>query len=135
MSEPFDRLGTPQDHLVGREVELAALDRFLAIAHSTGRARLIVGEAGVGKTRILQAAAALARGSGTRVLSASGVEFEADISYSGQNHLLHPLFDKLANLDSLHESALSVALGLGDGAAPQLLVVYNAALALRNECG
>jgi DNA-binding CsgD family transcriptional regulator len=64
------------------------------------------------------------------VLRASGVEFEAGISFSGLNQTLLPLLAELAHLTAAHRNALNVALGFGEGPAPDRLVVSNATLAL-----
>ncbi len=53
------------------------------------------GDPGVGKTELLNAAATIASAAGTRILRAAGVEFEAEISFSGLNQVLLPLFDAL----------------------------------------
>lgn len=52
--------------LLEREAERSALAAALAESRSTGRVVLVVGEAGIGKTRLLEAV--LGAGSGTRVL-------------------------------------------------------------------
>ena len=52
---------------------------------------LVRGEPGIGKTALLTAAARRARAAGRRVLSASGVESEIDLPFSGLHQLLHPL--------------------------------------------
>jgi predicted ATPase len=52
------------------------------------------------------------------------------VSFAGLNQILHPLFEGLRRLSAMHSRALSVALGLDDGPAPDRLVVSNAALAL-----
>ena len=59
----------PPDGLVGRERELAVLQEALRTAR-TGRSgvTLVVGEPGIGKTRLLDEAATIARAAGMRVL-------------------------------------------------------------------
>jgi DNA replication protein DnaC len=51
--------------------------------HADGEALLLLGEPGVGKTLLLDAAAKMASSAGVCVLRANGVEFEAEISFSG----------------------------------------------------
>jgi len=119
--------------LVGRDAELDRIDAFLAAARTDGGALVITGEAGVGKTELLSAASASASGTGTRVVQAAGVEFEAEMSYAGLNQVLLPLLAKLADLPAAHRDALNVALGFGEGQPPSRLVVSNAALMLLRE--
>ncbi|MFI9411529.1 ATP-binding protein [Nocardia gamkensis] len=116
--------------LFGRETEIRELSDFLDRAATEGDARLLVGAPGVGKTRLLQTAAVMAADKGMRVLTAAGVQFEADISYSGLNQILMPVIDGLDQLSAPLRDALTVALGLGDGDPPRTLVVCNAALGL-----
>ncbi|WP_432845782.1 ATP-binding protein [Amycolatopsis sp. CA-161197] len=117
------------DSLVGRGVALERIRGFLA-ATDRGGALLLSGAAGVGKTVLLDAVAEAAVASGSRVLRAAGVEFEADVSYSGLNQVLFPLYEAFGELDPPHADALQVALGFGSGAPPERLVVSNASLML-----
>jgi hypothetical protein len=91
---------------------------------------LVCGDAGVGKTALLDVAALHAEAAGTRVVRAVGAEFEAELGFSGLNLVLHPLLDGLPMLPPLHRQALSVALGLDAGSPSDRLVVSNAVLAL-----
>ncbi|MFD3457612.1 ATP-binding protein [Streptomyces sp. NPDC058691] len=115
--------------LVGRAKELDRIRAFLGAA-DRGGALLLSGQAGVGKTVLLNAVAEAASATGTRVLRAAGVEFEADVSYSGLNQLLFPLSETFGDLDDTHQEALRVALGFGSGASPNRLVVSSATLML-----
>jgi len=64
--------------LVGRDGELATLDALLREAMAgPGRAVLVAGEAGVGKSAVLRAFAERARTAGTRVLVGECTEIEA----------------------------------------------------------
>jgi DNA-binding CsgD family transcriptional regulator len=119
--------------LIGRRGEMATVRALIERARSEGEALLIFGEPGVGKTRLLDAAAHMAFSAGARVLRASGVEFEAGISFSGLNQTLLPLLAGLAHLTAAHRNALNVALGFGEGPAPDRLVVSNATLTLLRQ--
>ena len=90
----------------------------------------MLGEAGAGKTLLLDAAAHAASESGIRVLRARGVEFEAGMSFSGLNQALLPVLGEFSELTATHRDALNVALGLGEGQPPDRLVVSNATVAL-----
>lgn len=116
--------------LVGRDRELAALREFVDNARADGGALVVVGEAGVGKTALLEAVAAAAAVTGTRILRASGVEFEAEVSFAGLHQLLSPIAPQLAGLRPDFRHAISVSLGMEDGVAADRLALANAVLAL-----
>ena len=80
-----------QEQLLEREDELAALEELVEGARG-GEGRLVVleGAAGIGKTRLLQAARALARPRGLRVLTARGTELERDFPFALVRQLLEP---------------------------------------------
>ncbi|WP_326568924.1 LuxR family transcriptional regulator [Amycolatopsis rhabdoformis] len=123
----FDHDGV--DSLVGRGVALERIRDFLD-ATDRGGALLLSGAAGVGKTVLLNAVAEAAAERGSRVLRAAGVEFEADVSYSGLNQVLFPFYEAFGELEKPHADALQVALGFGSGPPPERLVVSNATLML-----
>lgn len=116
--------------LVGRESELERLAAFAADAGVAGGALLLVGEAGVGKSALLDAVTATAAQARARVVRAAGVEFEAEVSFAGLHQILHPLLDRLPVLDRTSRTALEVGLGLGEGPTPDQLTMTNATLAL-----
>jgi DNA-binding CsgD family transcriptional regulator len=127
------RSGRRGADIVGREDELRQVLAFLEVARMDGAALLITGEPGVGKTELLNAAASTASATGTRILRAAGVEFEAGISFSGLNQVLLPLLSGLPQLPAAQRDALNVALGFSHGGPPAQLVVSNAALVLLRE--
>jgi DNA-binding CsgD family transcriptional regulator len=98
--------------LVGRETESAGLGKLLDDARE-GRsgALLLRGEAGIGKTALLEHAATLA--AGFRVLRATGIESEAELPYATLHQLLRPLEDRIDRLAAPQADALRAALGLG----------------------
>lgn len=89
--------------MVGREVEQTELLAFVESA--TGRALVLRGEAGVGKSALLSHAVALAERDGHTVVRAAGVEAEWALPYAGLHQLLHPL---LANADGLDDGSRAV---------------------------
>ena len=115
--------------LFGRASELALIGAFAERAAAEGEALLLFGEAGAGKTVLLDAAARLASGAGTRVLRATGVEFEADLTYSGLHQVLFPLLSEFVGLSAVHRDGLNAALGYGEVPAPDRMVVSAATLA------
>jgi DNA-binding CsgD family transcriptional regulator len=119
--------------LVGRGSELALISAFAERAATGGEALLLFGEAGVGKTVLLDAAAQRACEAGTRVLRATGVEFEADLTYSGLHQVLFPLLDEFGRLSAVHRDALNAALGYGEGPVPDRMLVSAATLTVLRQ--
>ena len=72
--------------IVGRESELKAATEFLASSES--RALAFIGEPGIGKTTVWEAAVGLARAEGATVLFARPAEPEAKLSFAGLADLL-----------------------------------------------
>ncbi|OLF13532.1 helix-turn-helix transcriptional regulator [Actinophytocola xanthii] len=93
----MERVSGPD--LVGRRAELAALEACLP-----GRGRLVIidGDAGVGKTRLVQTFAEHAATTST-VLAGGCVQFEADIPYAPFAEALPELFSGTAGLDRASE--------------------------------
>jgi AAA ATPase domain len=109
--------------LFGRDKDLELLHAFVGQSSSDGGPLMLSGAPGVGKTVLLEAVAAYSADAGLRVLRAAGAEFEADLSFAGLNQVLHPLFEGIEDLSPPQHTALEVALGLGNGPAPDQLVV------------
>ena len=116
--------------LIGRDPEVGIIRAFLDGASSDGGAFLISGEAGVGKSVLIDAAAAYAASIGFMVLRATGGQFEAQVSFSGLHQVLYPLLKNLDQLGGLQRSALESAFGLRQGAAPDRMTISHAALEL-----
>ncbi len=78
--------------LLEREGELAALQAYVDSASSgSGRLIAIEGRAGIGKTRLLAEARAIAAAAGVTVLSARGGELEQDFAYGLVRQLFEPV--------------------------------------------
>ncbi|QZY28802.1 helix-turn-helix transcriptional regulator [Nocardioides coralli] len=118
--------------LVGRDLERRALAELLAGARvGEGRALVVSGEPGVGKTALLEDAAGLA--TGMRVLRAQGVDAERMLAFAGLSQLLAPLLPLLDEVPGVQSEALRSALLLGDadpGPVPTRFAVGAAALSL-----
>jgi DNA-binding CsgD family transcriptional regulator len=91
--------------LVGREADCDRVDRVLESARSGRSAVLLVhGEAGVGKTSLLRYA--IERAEAMTVARATGVEYEAELEFSGLLELCRPLLHHLDELPQLQAKAL-----------------------------
>jgi hypothetical protein len=123
-------VATTAQSLFGRERDVAALEAFVAQAAGDGGAVLVTGEAGVGKTAVVDVVAAGARQRGVRVLRAAGTESEAALSFAGLNQLLHRVLNGLPGLEEADRRALRVALGLGEGRASDEFAVAQATVRL-----
>ncbi|MFJ9608955.1 AAA family ATPase [Kitasatospora sp. NPDC101176] len=75
--------------MVGRDGEREQLSAF--VRAPGGAALVLRGEAGVGKSTLLDLAARLAAEDGHLVIRATGVEAEAELPYAGLHQILHPL--------------------------------------------
>jgi DNA-binding CsgD family transcriptional regulator len=117
--------------LIGRTAEWAGIDGALAAARDAeGRVVLLRGEAGVGKTALLDRAAETAD---FRVLRATGVEAESDLAYATAHQLLYPLLSLLGELPETQASAVRVALGTQAGSTPDRFLVALGFLTLVSE--
>ncbi|GGZ03395.1 AAA family ATPase [Streptomyces poonensis] len=124
--------GTPDVRaLVGRESECALLSDALDHAVSgTGSALLLRGQAGMGKTALLEWAVARAEVRRMRVLRMAGAPAEADLAYAALHQVLWPLLDGTTGLPSAQRDALERALGVREGAQPDGFAVGDATLGL-----
>jgi DNA-binding CsgD family transcriptional regulator len=118
-------------HLVGREQDIAVVRGFVDGAAQRGGSLLVSGEAGVGKTALIETAAAYAAASGLRLLRATGAQFEANVSFAALHQLLFPLLDSnLSRLSEAHRAALRSAFGFHGRTVPDRLALSHAALEL-----
>lgn len=121
--------------LVGRAVEDQSLTAYLDTVAAEGGPLVVSGEAGVGKTVLLDAAAAEAHRRGFRVLRAGGVEFEADIGYASLNQLLIDHYAAVEALGTPHREVVELALGQRSGLPRERILTCNAFLALIRSLG
>ncbi|GAA2209629.1 LuxR family transcriptional regulator [Nonomuraea monospora] len=113
--------------LHGREAEQATIDRLLAAR--TG-VLVLRGEAGIGKSALLEHAATTAE---ARVLRVSGIESEAELPFAALHLLLRPMLDHIGALPEQQADALMSALGLGRAAAGDRFLIRLATLSLLTE--
>ncbi len=107
--------------LLGRGAEQAAIERLLHQARNGRSGTLIIrGEPGIGKSALLKSAATSA--SSMQVLSATGIEVESELPFSGLSELLHPVLGQMGKLPAPQAAALRGALALGPPAGDRFTV-------------
>jgi DNA-binding CsgD family transcriptional regulator len=122
----------PQRGLLGRRNESATLDRLLDVVRAgESRALVIRGEAGVGKTALLEYV--VERAAGCRVAQAAGVQAEMELAFAGLHQLCAPMLDRLERLPGPQGDALGSAFGLTAAHAPDRFLVGLAVLSLLAE--
>ena len=115
--------------LFGRDDEIRIVGQALAAARVGKSTRLVIrGEPGIGKSALLEQAVADA--GPMRLLSAHGVEFEADVPFAGLHELLGPALPLVDRLPPVHAAALRSSLGLGERIEADRLIVGAAVLGL-----
>jgi hypothetical protein len=115
--------------LLGRIGELEILDQLIARARDGQSAVLVLrGEAGIGKTALLQHL--MSQAPGFRVARATGVESEMELAFAGLHQLCAPLLGRLGSLPEPQRRGLSIAFGLDTGDSPDRFLVALAALSL-----
>jgi DNA-binding CsgD family transcriptional regulator len=129
MSVPGSVLQAGKPMMYGRDGELAAIGRLLAGMRSGQAGSLVlVGEAGVGKTALLDAAEEQA--DRARVLRVAGVEPEAELPFAGLHALLRPALDEIGALPERQAAALHGAFGLAGSAVADRFLVGLGVLSL-----
>jgi DNA-binding CsgD family transcriptional regulator len=99
-----------------RERERDQLHRILEDVRKGRSAALVLsGEAGIGKTTLLDCTAEAA--ADMRVLRVRGVESEMELAFAGLFEMLTPVLDRLHRLPDAQRRAITSALGLTDGAS------------------
>src|SRR3954470_478422 len=121
-----------QPRLRGRRRECEVLDGLL-LSVRTGASRVLVlrGEAGIGKTVLLERLAHSA--SGFQVVRAAGVESEMELAYAGLHQLCVPFADRIDSLPRPQRDALGTAFGQRGGDAPNRFLVGLAVLGLLSD--
>src|SRR3982074_567785 len=115
--------------LIGREREREALDRLLdGVRGGRGGVLVADGEAGVGKTALLEYAVEAARE--FRTARTSGIEAEMALPFAAVHQLCSPFLELMDHLPQPQHEALGVALGLITGPAPNPFLVGLAVLGL-----
>jgi DNA-binding CsgD family transcriptional regulator len=112
--------------LLGRQTECEALDGLVAgVREGQSRVLVLRGEAGVGKTALLEYLST--RAAGCRVARAAGVESEMELPFAGLHALCAPMLSRLRHLPGPQRAALSTAFGLEVAPPPDRFVVGTSA--------
>jgi hypothetical protein len=120
-------------HLFGRDDELRLITDLIEGSADAGAALLLRGEAGIGKSVLLDAAVTAATSTGREVLRTTGVEAEAELPFAGLHQLLRPIMPDAARLPGTQRRALRAAFGAEDGPPPEPFMIALATLNLITE--
>jgi DNA-binding CsgD family transcriptional regulator len=122
----------PGPQLLGRRSECAALDELLAsVRAGPSRALVLRGEAGVGKSALLEYLVRAA--AGCAIARTTGTESEVELAFAGLHQLCTPFVDRLELLPPPQRDALGIALGRRSGDAPDRFLVGLAVLSLLSD--
>ena len=115
--------------LRGRASECALLDELVAaIRRGESRSLVLRGEAGIGKTALLEYL--IASASDLTVVRAVGVESDMELGFASLHQLCAPLLDRLPELPDPQRRAVEIVFGLSAGSAPDRFFVGLAVLGL-----
>ncbi|WP_107101041.1 AAA family ATPase, partial [Streptomyces graminilatus] len=114
--------------MVGRESEQEVLSAF--VAAPGGRALVLRGDAGVGKSALLDHVVELAEAGKHRVIRAAGVEAESELPLAGLHQFLYPLLTSIDRLDDTHREVFDGVFGRGEGTPPSVMTLGIAVLDL-----
>jgi DNA-binding CsgD family transcriptional regulator len=115
--------------LVDRIREKAALDDLLnAVRRGLSGTLVLRGEAGIGKTALLECA--ISSANDCRVVRAIGIESEMELGFAGLHQLVVPFLSRLEHLPAPQYQALASAFGLITGGPPDRFQVGLATLTL-----
>ncbi|TDD62176.1 LuxR family transcriptional regulator [Kribbella antibiotica] len=117
---------------VARQKELQAIEALTQGAtDGRGGAVVVLGEAGIGKSTLLET---VTEGlDGWLILRADGSEFEQDLPYAALHQLCSPVIEARTALPEVQRQALESVFGLAAGTTPSPLLVGLAVLGLFNE--
>jgi DNA-binding CsgD family transcriptional regulator len=104
-----------------------------AIRRGESRSLVLRGEAGIGKTALLEYLVASA--SDLTVVRAVGVESEMELPFASLHQVCGPLLDQLERLPAPQREAMETVFGLSNGGAPDRFLVGLAVLSLFSTVG
>src|SRR5580698_8771865 len=118
--------------LVGRDRERATLDLLLAeVRDGASRSLVVLGDPGIGKSALLDYAAAAA--AGFLVIRVTGIESEMEFAFAALQQACTPLLKHLGRLPGPQADALRTAFGLTHGNPPDRFLVGLGVLGLAAE--
>jgi DNA-binding CsgD family transcriptional regulator len=118
--------------LCGRAAEIDRLEALLDSARASRSGVLVLlGEAGVGKSALLDDARR--RADGMQVLACRGIESEARLPFAALHQLLRPVLEHVEAIPPVQARALCAALGMESGARPERFLVAIAVLSVLAE--
>jgi len=118
--------------LRGRAKECALLDDLVsAIGRGESRSLVLRGEAGIGKTALLEYL--IASAPDATVVRAVGVQSDMELAFASLHQLCGPLLDRLEGLPAPQRQAMEIVFGLTAGEAPDRFLVGLAVLSLFSE--
>ena len=118
--------------LTGRRLECGTLDRLIGdVRAGTSQALVVHGEAGVGKTALLDHVEE--QTAGCQVIRVVGVQSEMELVFAGLHQLCLPVLDLHDRLPAPQRDALRTAFGLSAGPPPDRFLVGLAVLGLLSE--
>jgi predicted ATP-dependent serine protease len=85
------QLAATEPRLIGRDDELVKIDQLLARGKAGSASLVLIGDPGVGKSALLSVALARAGQAGVRVLLASGLQSESELTFAGLHQVLRPV--------------------------------------------
>jgi hypothetical protein len=92
---------------------------------------VVHGEAGVGKTALLEHLAEQA--SDCQIARVSGVQSEMELAFAGLHKLCAPMLNRLEHLPVPQQDALRTAFGMSTGSAPDQFLIGLAVLSLLSD--
>ncbi|XVV15018.1 helix-turn-helix transcriptional regulator [Actinoplanes sp. CA-131856] len=115
--------------LIGRHGEQADLDQLLAdVWTGASRALVLHGDAGIGKTALLDHL--LAQTAGCETIRAAGVEAERELAFAALHQICGPMLDRMAALPEPQREALNTAFGFASGNPPDRFMLGLGVLGL-----
>jgi DNA-binding CsgD family transcriptional regulator len=118
--------------LVGRSNEQAAIDRLLTAAREGHSGALVLrGEAGIGKSALLEHARE--RAGGFTVLRGVGIESESELVYAALHQILRPVLNRIDQLPDPQAASLRAAFALSDETVDDRFRVSLGALTILAE--